>query len=102
MAQRGKSVVGVLPDLDWMTEASCRGHDVHFWFPSGSGYNREDRQTIDYAKTICSNCPVQQRCLHHALEFEGDGIWGGTTANERERIRRVSKIQLKNISTRIK
>lgn len=40
------------------------------------------------AKTICSSCPVRLACLQHALANKEQGIWGGTTENERTAIKR--------------
>lgn len=38
-------------------------------------------------KILCSTCPVQQACLRYALDYDVDGVWGGTTAAERRRLR---------------
>jgi hypothetical protein len=36
------------------------------------------------AKDICGRCPVREQCLDFALGTrESEGIWGGTTGNER-------------------
>ena len=37
------------------------------------------------AKAVCQTCPVIQKCLDYALSAqEAEGVWGGTTARERE------------------
>ena len=43
---------------------------------------------------ICQACPIQVRCLAWALE-QGvtDGVWGGTTAEQRRAIRRLADIR---------
>ena len=36
---------------------------------------------------LCTECPVRQACLEHALAHrEREGVWGGTTERERRRI----------------
>jgi WhiB family redox-sensing transcriptional regulator len=49
------------------------------------------------AQQICGHCPVRKQCLDYALSG-GDtwggmatGIWGGTTAKERDQMRRQRK-----------
>ena len=42
------------------------------------------------ALRICDGCPVRQQCLDFAVRSgEKDGIWGGTTPEERIRARRA-------------
>jgi WhiB family redox-sensing transcriptional regulator len=40
------------------------------------------------AKRICNDgCPVQPQCLDYALRYEEkDGVWGGTSGEERTKI----------------
>ena len=39
---------------------------------------------ISVAKVACGRCPVQPNCLSYALVTgQNDGIWGGTTSEER-------------------
>jgi WhiB family redox-sensing transcriptional regulator len=56
---------------DWRNQASCKGMGPSSFYPKyldGGGR----------AAKICSNCPVEQLCLGHALnQKENDGIWGG-------------------------
>ncbi|GGS91404.1 hypothetical protein GCM10010270_74430 [Streptomyces violaceus] len=38
----------------------------------------------NWAKAICTSCPVRTECLAHALEHRTEhGIWGGMTERER-------------------
>lgn len=40
----------------------------------------------------CSDCPIRQMCGEYAIKHnETEGIWGGLTAGERKRIRRLGK-----------
>lgn len=50
------------------------------WWP-------QDRWQSDVAKAACRNCPVLVRCFNWALHNEQHGVWGGTTAAEREHLR---------------
>jgi len=47
-------------------------------------------EDIVAAKTLCGECPVKNACLQYALETKQEhGIWGGTTEEERRRLRRA-------------
>ncbi len=68
----------------WRNRAACRGLDPEIFFPPSE---EEDDATTAAAKAVCSQCPVQEPCLEHALGFrERDGVWGGYTEKERRRI----------------
>jgi WhiB family redox-sensing transcriptional regulator len=82
-----------MPDLSdliarpsWQKDAACRGYGTErFILPTGS---REVRE----AKRICSRCPVTEQCLTFALRDPGiKGIWAGTSARERDRMRAVAR-----------
>jgi WhiB family redox-sensing transcriptional regulator len=38
---------------------------------------------VSSAKAVCGRCPVRANCLSYALITRPDGIWGGTTREER-------------------
>jgi hypothetical protein len=68
-----------LPDLP---RAVCKG-DPAPWEP-GPGH-----QTGQDAKQACAGCPERAPCLAWALDKgEQEGIWGGTTPQERKAILR--------------
>jgi WhiB family redox-sensing transcriptional regulator len=47
---------------------------------------------MEEAKRICRGCPVQIQCLAWALASGvTDGVWGGTTPDERRVIRSLSR-----------
>ncbi|GLZ08549.1 transcriptional regulator WhiB [Actinomadura sp. NBRC 104412] len=72
----------------WSDHAICRGEDPDLFFPIGysAPILREQERR---AKAICANCPVTADCLAWALKVgEPDGIWGGTTPEERRHLRR--------------
>ncbi|MFB4318175.1 WhiB family transcriptional regulator [Actinomadura sp. 21ATH] len=75
----------------WSDQAICRGADPDLFFPIGysAPILREQERA---AKAICANCPVTADCLSWALRVgEPDGIWGGTTPEERRLLRRSAE-----------
>ena len=56
-----------------------------FDFEDVRGHERTIRS--ERAKAICRGCAVRTQCLQHALAAEDFGVWGGTTASEREVLR---------------
>jgi len=71
---------------DWRDLAACRSSDPDLFFPAGSTGDAVDQ--IQSAKRICRSCPVQDACLHFALETnQGVGVWGGMDEDERRRLR---------------
>ena len=45
------------------------------------------KMVIQFAKATCARCPVRLLCLDYAVSAHMTGIWGGTTPEERSRIR---------------
>lgn len=69
----------------WMIEGRCAEVDPELFFADYPG----DKHAF-VAKTICANCEVRDTCLEFALTVlavDDFGVWGGTTENERKRIR---------------
>lgn len=85
--QVGSSTATVI-DTKWRDHASCRFMPPDLFFPAGStGVAVEE---IDSAKAVCHGCQVKADCLQFALETNQEsGIWGGTTEDERRRLRRA-------------
>ena len=66
----------------WRDDAACRDADPDLFFPVGT--TGPALRHIDEAKRICRACPAQTQCLAWALDHGvTDGVWGGTTADER-------------------
>jgi WhiB family transcriptional regulator, redox-sensing transcriptional regulator len=66
----------------WMQFGACREEDPELFFPIGSGAAAVSQ--AEAAKTVCGRCAVRLECLSYALRTRpGDGIWGGTTWQER-------------------
>lgn len=74
-------------DLIWELEAECRGMDSTIFYPATD-------EEAGPAKAVCATCPVAGACLEHALAIrEKDGVWGGHTERERQRIIRRRRRQ---------
>jgi len=69
----------------WMASGACHGSDPELFFPI-SAVGRAVPQ-INAAKAVCGRCSVSTDCLAYALLTMPDGIWGGTTREERVAIR---------------
>lgn len=76
----------------WQDRANCRGLDPNLFFPVRG-------ETAERAKQVCSGCVVRRQCLEYALRQPPcgygyaqrvGGIWGGTSANERKRMRQTA------------
>jgi WhiB family transcriptional regulator, redox-sensing transcriptional regulator len=75
---------------NWRHDAACRRADPELFFPIGTA--GPALRQIGEAKRICRACPVRTHCLAWALENGvTDGVWGGTTPNERRAIRTPSR-----------
>ncbi|WP_433018197.1 WhiB family transcriptional regulator [Kribbella sp. CA-294648] len=73
--------------MDWRHQGACLDVDADLFFPIGSS-NAAYHQMED-ARKVCMRCPVREQCLAWALESGHEqGIWGGTTDDERRLLRR--------------
>jgi WhiB family transcriptional regulator, redox-sensing transcriptional regulator len=72
---------------DWRTKASCRSVDPDLFFPVGT--TGIALVQIEHAKSVCRSCDVQAACLEFALSTNQEsGVWGGTSEEERRKLRR--------------
>lgn len=77
----------------WREAAACAESEIDF-FPTP-----EDVKGISEAKAVCANCPVADECLTFSLETrQAEGIWGGHTPKERQKIRRKWAEQVRRAS----
>ena len=73
---------------DWRDVALCRDTDPDLFFPVGT--TGPALEQIATAKAVCKECPVQEPCLEFALMTNQDsGIWGGTSEEERRKLRKA-------------
>jgi WhiB family redox-sensing transcriptional regulator len=68
----------------WMARGACRGADPELFFPIGP---MGSAAQIRSAQAICDRCTVSQDCLSYAMRTMPEGIWGGTTREERIEMR---------------
>jgi hypothetical protein len=72
------------PDAEWMAEAVCAG----YWELMESTEEKDEKA----AKDLCRACPVWEACRAWTLSLpprqDVDGIAGGLTRIERDRVRR--------------
>jgi WhiB family redox-sensing transcriptional regulator len=69
----------------WMSDAACAGLSPTIFFPS-------DSAGVAVARRVCADCPVRDLCLEYALANHIEsGVWGGTSEEERRRMRRKSR-----------
>jgi WhiB family redox-sensing transcriptional regulator len=74
-------------DYSWRKDAACRDTDPDLFFPVGT--TGQALVQIANAKQVCGICPAQHACLEYALTTNQDsGIWGGTSEEERRKLRR--------------
>jgi len=73
-------------DCGWREGAACRDTDPDLFFPGGTtGVAIEQ---IDVAKAMCRSCPVREQCLEFSMATnQKAGIWGGSTEDERRKMR---------------
>jgi WhiB family redox-sensing transcriptional regulator len=69
----------------WRREAACRDTNTELFFPVGK--SGPARVQTAHAKAVCAPCPVKTECLEEALENGLEGVWGGTTDDERRAAR---------------
>lgn len=75
--------LGETPDL---ADAACRNTaQPDAFFPGGKGGRptRYEAELVADAIEMCESCPARVRCLEWAMAWNEEGIWGGTTDEER-------------------
>ncbi len=69
-----------------MPQGACHGEDPELFFPiTAAG---PALAQVLAAKAVCFGCTVRAACLTFALATGQAGIWGGTTQDERQAMRR--------------
>ncbi|HEX3540699.1 MAG TPA: WhiB family transcriptional regulator [Acidimicrobiales bacterium] len=75
-------------DDRWRDHAACRSTSAELFFPAGR--NSDTMAAIKAAKSVCRSCEARPACLAYALETNQDaGVWGGTSEDERRKLRRA-------------
>jgi len=85
----GPQITVAPSDASWQRKAACAGHEwPDLFHPVEGGMNKFKAQQIRDAKEICGGCEVRAECLADALANDREGIWGGTTTEERKALKR--------------
>lgn len=69
-----------------LPKAACRGADINDFYPdwdTGRPKNSARSAFISEAMGLCGMCPERLKCLQWALDNNEQGIWGGTTEEDR-------------------
>jgi WhiB family transcriptional regulator, redox-sensing transcriptional regulator len=70
----------------WWDLAACHTENAELFFPVTE--LGPARLQVAQAKAVCARCRVRQECLEYAMRTRPvQGIWGGLTEAERERLR---------------
>lgn len=72
-------------DAGPFADASCVGLDVEAFFPTKARLSENNLAALE----VCSRCPVRVACLTYAVKNNLEGIWGGTTDSNRNRVRKL-------------
>lgn len=72
---------------DWREHAACRDTDPDLFFPVGT--TGQAVEQIEAAKAVCLVCASREACLEFALATNQEsGVWGGTSEEERRKLRK--------------
>lgn len=80
---RSRAATRILATLN--THGACVRHPhPDWWFPE------RGKDDTDKAMEVCASCPVRQMCQSYAQMWDDQGVWGGSTDDEREQRRMVT------------
>jgi len=79
-------VTFVARSLSWMSRGACQQADPGLFFPVAVA--GPAKRQAEAAKAVCGPCDVRASCLSYALEAMPEGVWGGTTTEERRAARK--------------
>jgi WhiB family redox-sensing transcriptional regulator len=84
---------------DWLAAGACLSADPELFFPIATGAVGASQAAA--AQRICARCEVRRECLEFAMSSgEAHGVWGGTTPEERVRVRRRRTVLARPTSRR--
>jgi WhiB family redox-sensing transcriptional regulator len=89
------------PDFEEFGAPPCSESDPDSFFsedrPDGNmQLNRLAYPMEREAKMVCSGCPYKMRCFEYAMKnADMQGIWGGTTEQERRRFKRGAPVRFR-------
>lgn len=80
-------------------EPLCRNTAQVNWTVLFFSENRTDQKT---AINLCNRCPYVEPCAAYAIPIADlYGVWGGLTAEDRQRIRRAEGIKSRNVRAEV-
>jgi len=98
MAKHNQRLLQLRPVYEewaWQEKANCREVESDVFFLDLLVRGKEKREKEKKAKKVCKGCPVIDKCLSHALSIpEFFGVWGGMTADERNKILRKKGLRI--------
>lgn len=62
-------------------------NDPDLFFLDGNRFDYEYKQIA----AVCSVCPIRALCFAYGYKNSEEGVWGGTTASERRRMKEGNK-----------
>jgi WhiB family redox-sensing transcriptional regulator len=78
MADNSRQPGALIDNWTWQRDAACAGKDVNIFFHPEFERGASRARRVMQAQSICSACPVRQRCQDYAVETEEFyGTWGG-------------------------
>lgn len=87
---RSSKILGLkaLEDLSlqstaWKDKASCSSKETTIFFSA-----LKSPETYQ-ALIICKQCPVRNHCLLESIQYDYQGIWGGSTYEQRSNIVKI-------------
>ena len=87
---REMGIPGAPEFTSWTQQEPCAQPeaDPEAWHPK-VGEVTEAQREAGVARRLCDQCPVltKTECLSWALENPAEGVWGGTTARDRDGLR---------------
>jgi len=86
------------PDYD--NTQNCFGKDTEDFYidDRGKNYTKKNEKLLMQAKMMCSTCSFMKQCGMYALKYEEYGVWGGTTPQERDKMRKKLGVKLERWS----
>lgn len=75
-------------EAGWREQAACGTRTVPplRWFFPDSTHQVVGSKKIRRARRTCATCPVRRPCLLVAIGEKREGVWAGTTEEEREAV----------------
>jgi hypothetical protein len=64
-------------EMSWRDQAACSTVSTSIFFSTPKS------PTVYQALSICKSCPVRKDCFYEATLYGYDGIWGGSTPEQR-------------------